>query len=162
MTEQSLIIDSSVHPFFVDNDEIRDYIKPPWRNRGIPGVEKHAYGAPGGRDYAPEFDDLKGYPATDPAVVSKRLFDGQGVDYAVLLPLGRGNNPDRRLASVVCAGINDWLAHRWLDEGNPHGKFKGTIRINPYDPEGAVQEIERWADHPHMVQIGAPLESREP
>jgi predicted TIM-barrel fold metal-dependent hydrolase len=162
MTESSLVIDSSVHPYFVDNDEIRDYIKAPWKHRGIPGVEKWNYSAPGGRDYAAEFDGIAGYPATDPAEVSRRLFDEQGIDYAVLLPLGRGNNPDRRLGSVICAGINDWLAERWLDQGNPHGRFKGTIRINPYDPEGAVREIERWAGHPHMVQIGAPLESREP
>jgi predicted TIM-barrel fold metal-dependent hydrolase len=162
MPDRPLIIDSSVHPYMASNDEVRNYLKPPWRNRGIPGVEKFAYSAPGGRDYAAEFDGLTGYPASDPAVVSQRLFETHGVDYAVLLPLGRGNNPDRRLASVVCAAINDWQAERWLDEGNPHGRFKGTIRINPYDPEGAVREIERWAGHPHMVQIGAPLESREP
>src|SRR5260370_6689086 len=108
MTESSLVIDSSVHPYFVDNDEIREYIKAPWRHRGIPGVEKWNYSAPGGRDYAAEFDGIAGYPATDPAEVSRRLFDEQGIDYAVLLPLGRGNNPDRRLGSVICAGINDW------------------------------------------------------
>ena len=161
MPESSIVIDSSIHPYFSDNDELREYLTPPWSYRGIPGVEKWGYAAPAGKDYAAEFDDGVGYPASDPDVVARRLFDEHGVDYAVLLPLGRGNNPDRRLGSVICAAINDWLADRWLDRGNPQGRFKGTIRINPYDPEGAVREIERWAGHPHMVQIGAPLESRE-
>jgi predicted TIM-barrel fold metal-dependent hydrolase len=157
-----LLIDASVHPNFRVNAELREYLKPPWRNRGIPDIEKNHYSAPGG-DYAEGLsagDEV--YPASDPEVVSRDLFEKQGVDAAILLPLTRGNNPDRRLASAVCAATNDWLAERWLDQGNPHGRFRGTIRVNPHDPEGAVREIDRWADHPLMVQIGVPLEARDP
>lgn len=157
-----LLIDAGVHPNFRVNAELREYLKPPWRNRGIPDIEKNHYTAPGG-DYAERLvssDDV--YPASDPEVVSRQLFDEQGVDVAILLPLTRGNNPDRRLASAICGAINLWQAERWLDEGNPHGRFRGTIRVNPHDPEGAVREIENWADHPLMVQIGVPLEARDP
>ena len=38
----------------------------------------------------------------------------------------------------------------------------GTIRVNPEDVKGAVAEIERLAGHPKMVQVGVPLQSREP
>jgi predicted TIM-barrel fold metal-dependent hydrolase len=159
---EGLIIDASVHPNFRFNAELREYLPPPWRNRGIPDIEKNNYSAPGG-DYAADLvvsDDV--YPASDPEVVSRHLFDEQGVDIAILLPLTRGNNPDRRLASAICAAVNDWQADRWLGSGNPHGRFRGTIRVNPNDPEGAVREIERWADHPLMVQVGVPMEARDP
>jgi predicted TIM-barrel fold metal-dependent hydrolase len=156
---EGLLIDAGVHPNFRVNAELREYLKPPWRNRGIPDIEKNHYTAPGG-DYAGHLvDDGEEYPASDPAVVARHLFDEQGVDVAILLPLTRGNNPDRRLASAICAAINDWQAERWLEAD---GRFRGTIRVNPNDPENAVREIERWAGHPLMVQIGVPLEARDP
>ena len=34
--------------------------------------------------------------------------------------------------------------------------------MNPEDVKGAVAEIERLADHPKMVQVGVPMQSREP
>jgi predicted TIM-barrel fold metal-dependent hydrolase len=152
-------VDACVHPYFRSNAELRDYLDAPWRFRGIPDVEKHNYGAPGG-DFAADLANGEGYPASDPDVVSRHLFGERGIDVAVLLPLTRGTNPDRRLASAICAGVNNWQADRWLGAGGD--RFRGTIRVNPTDPPGAVQEIQRWADHPAMVQVGVPLESREP
>jgi uncharacterized protein len=57
--------------------------------------------------------------------------------------------------------VNDWLLDRWL-EPDSTDRFLGTIRVNPEDVKGAVAEIERLADHPKMVQVGIPLQSREP
>ena len=34
--------------------------------------------------------------------------------------------------------------------------------MNPEDPKGAVSEIERLAGHPKLVQVGVPMQSREP
>ena len=34
--------------------------------------------------------------------------------------------------------------------------------MNPEDPKGAVAEIERLAGHPKLVQVGVPMQSREP
>jgi predicted TIM-barrel fold metal-dependent hydrolase len=34
--------------------------------------------------------------------------------------------------------------------------------VNPEDVRGAVAEIERLAGHPKMVQVGVPMQSREP
>jgi predicted TIM-barrel fold metal-dependent hydrolase len=154
-------IDACVHPYFRTNGELRDYLEPPWRNRGIPDVEKNYYSAPGG-DFLDGLGSDSAYPASDPGVVAADLFDRQGLDAAVLLPIGRGTNPDRRLWSAICAGMNDWLAQRWVDSDVAAGRFLGSIRINPTDPVAAVREIERWADHPRMVQVAVPLESREP
>jgi predicted TIM-barrel fold metal-dependent hydrolase len=154
-------IDASVHPNFPADDDIRDYLTPPWRNRGISGVAKNYYSAPGG-DYGLGLRTGAEHPASDPELVSTQLFDEQGLDAAILLPIGRGMNPDRRLVSAVCAAINDWQVKRWLGEGNRHGRFRGSVRVNPSDVDGAIREIERWADHPQMVQVVVPIESREP
>jgi predicted TIM-barrel fold metal-dependent hydrolase len=161
MSDQSNYIDACVHPFMRSNWEIREYIAPSFRTRGIPDVEVPWYQAPGG-DYAEDLyaDDV--YPASDPEVVSRHLFEERGAEIAILNPLTRGNLPDYLLNSAICSATNDWLAERWLTDGNGHGRYRGTIRVNPEDVDGAVAEIKRWADHPLMVQVGIPLQSREP
>ena len=75
--------------------------------------------------------------------------------------MARGNIADYLLNSRICAAVNDWLLDRWL-EPDTTGGFLGTIRVNPEDVKGAVAEIERLARHPKMVQVGVPLQSREP
>src|SRR3978361_2059308 len=153
------VIDASVQPHFRYNAEIRRYLEPAYNGRAIPDVEQQWYQAPGG-DYR---EDLygDGYPGSDPQTVAHHLFDEAGVDHAILNPLTRGNIADYLLNSRICAAVNDWLLDRWL-EPDAGGRFLGTIRVNPEDPRGAVAEIERLADHPKMVQIGVPMQSREP
>ncbi|GAT11840.1 amidohydrolase family protein [Mycolicibacterium novocastrense] len=153
------VIDASVQPHFRYNAEIRRYLAEPHKLRAIPDVEQQWYQAPGG-DYRTDlYGD--GYPGSDPEIVARHLFDEGGVDYAILNPLTRGNIADYLLNSRICAAVNDWLLDRWL-EPDTGGRFRGTIRVNPEDVRGAVAEIERWADHPKMVQVGVPMQSREP
>lgn len=152
------VIDANVQPHFRYNSEIRRYLPAAHKLRAIPDVEQQWYQAPGG-DYR---QDLYGehYPGSDPETVAHHLADG-GVDVAILNPLTRGNIADYLLNSRICAAVNDWLLQRWL-EPDTSGRFRGTIRVNPEDVKGAVAEIERLADHPKMVQVGVPLQSREP
>ena len=158
----SPIIDACVHPFFRQSDQLRDYMKEPFKSRGIPDVELDWYGAPDGEFHPSVASKTGDYPASDPEVVSRHIFDEQGAEIAILYPMTRGNIPDRHLNSAVLAAHNDWLADQWLDKGNAHGRFRGTIRVTPEDPAEAVKEIRRWADHPLMVQVGVSLQSREP
>jgi predicted TIM-barrel fold metal-dependent hydrolase len=92
-------------------------------------------------------------------VLERQLLDENGIARVVLLPLTRGLLPNVDLASAVCAATNDWLADVWLSRGS---RFLGSIRINPADPDAAITEIERWADHPAMVQVAVPLQSPHP
>jgi uncharacterized protein len=158
MTEQMPIVDASVRPYFRTNAEIREYLPRVFSERGLPDVETWWYRAPGGDDHASLYE--AGRPGSDPAIVSADVFDKGGADIAILNPHTRGNIPDWRLNSAICGATNDWLANVWLDQGDP--RFRGTIRVNPEDVPGAVAEIKRWADHPKMVQVGVPLQSREP
>jgi len=79
----------------------------------------------------------------------------------VLNPLTRGNIADYLLNSRICAAVNDLAA----------GPMAGTRflepvpRHHPGQPggsQGAVAEIERLAAHPKLVQVGVPMQSREP
>ena len=159
MSISSPIIDANVQPHFRHNAEIRRYLAPTHAMRAIPDVEQQWYQAPRG-DYR---EDLYGdhYPGSDPATVARHLFEDAGVDVAILNPLTRGNIADYLLNSRICAAINDWQVDRWLD-ADVTGRFRGTIRVNPEDPKGAVEEITRLAQHPKMVQVGIPMQSREP
>jgi predicted TIM-barrel fold metal-dependent hydrolase len=165
MTGQ-VVFDTCVHPFFSSESELREFMAAPFRDRGWPNVERPYYQAPGG-DYREDlygegFPFAGGYPGSDPDTVARHVLDDAGVDVAILNPLTRGNLPDWLLNSAICAAINEWQAQRWLTSQAARGRFRATIRVNPEDPVGAVQEIERWADHPQMVQVGVPLQSREP
>jgi predicted TIM-barrel fold metal-dependent hydrolase len=181
MSDKHPVIDANVQPHFRYNAEIRRYLSPAHKLRSVPDVEQQWYQAPGG-DYR---QDLyrDGYPGSEPEIVARHLFDDGAAalgsspkrligalgsspkrliaDYAILNPLTRGNIADYLLNSRICAAVNDWLLDRWL-EPDASGRFLGTIRVNPEDPKGAVEEIERLADHPKMVQVGVPLQSREP
>jgi uncharacterized protein len=159
MTESDVVIDTNVQPHFRYNAEIRKYIASAYRTRAIPDVEQQWYQAPGG-DYRADLYDGK-YPGSDRETLCGHLFSDGGVDYAILNPLTRGNIADYLLNSRICAATNDWLVEQWLD-ADTTDRLRGTIRVNPEDPAGAVAEIERLASHPKMVQVGVPMQSREP
>lgn len=156
------VIDASVHIFFKSNADLREHLREPFRSRGYPDVEVGWYGAPGG-EYAPGTEGVGGvHQASDPEQVGRYLFEEKGVDVAVLHPMTRGVMPDRHLGSALAAAHNEMMVERWLDSGTYRERFRGTIRVNPDDIDGALREIERWHDHPRVVQIGIPLQSREP
>lgn len=151
------VIDTNVQPHFRYNAEIRRYLPTAHQLRSIPDVEQQWYQAPGG-DYRADLY-CEQYPGSDPATVCRHLFEDGGASYAILNPLTRGNIADYLLNSRICAAVNDWLLDRWLAADS---RFRGTIRVNPEDPRGAVAEIERLANHPQLVQVGVPMQSREP
>ena len=154
------VIDASVHIFFASNPDFRSYLREPFKSRGIPDYEMDWYGAPGG-EYAPAARPPDGgYPGSDPELVGRHLFVDRGVDIAVLHPMTRGNLPDRHLNTAVYAAHNRMMVERWLEGSSYADRFRGTIRVNVEDVEGALQEIERWKDHPRVVQLGVPLQTR--
>ncbi|MEB3030149.1 amidohydrolase family protein [[Mycobacterium] nativiensis] len=158
---QTPVIDASVHIFAASNSDLRAFLREPYRSRGFPDYEMDWYGAPGG-EYAPGTDGPdRQYPGSDPDVVAQHLFVERGVDVAVLHPMTRGVMPDRHLGSAIAAAHNEILVSRWLDHAEHGERFRGTIRVNPDDISGALREIDRWKDHPRVVQIGIPLQSRE-
>jgi len=153
------VVDAVVYPSFAQDDDIVDYLPEAYRLRGFPGQTRYYYSR-----YEGEFHDdayREGErPGSNRDRVEEAIFGERGVDLAILLPLTRGLMADRRLGSAICTATNAWLSEQWLDgEGC---RFRGSIRVDTDDVEGALAEIERWAQDPRMVQIAVPLEALHP
>ncbi len=183
------VIDAVVHPAMPTDNAINDYLDEPYATyltKMAPPSTRHIIPAPTGippygewleearptdsEDTDDEDSELVGgyrrrkggvaLAGSRPGTSLEFLEEG-GVDTAILVPLTRGLQPDVDFGSAICAATNRWLAQTWLtDEAG--GRFLGTIRVNPMDPSAAVSEIETWADHPRMIQIGIPTEAHRP
>ncbi|ABH00478.1 conserved hypothetical protein (plasmid) [Rhodococcus jostii RHA1] len=169
MTENALVIDTCITPFWRTELEPHSWMPEPWASkRHLPGILRQMYSAPTGiapygeyRDAARPADDAAALPGSSIEKVVAKL-DADGARLGVLVPLTRGPQPDQDMSTVLCAATNDWLAQTWLGDEAAAGRFLGTIRVNPGDPTAAVAEIERWGDDPRFVQVGVPLEAQRP
>lgn len=156
------IVDCDVHPGPVSADEIRDYLPMPWRDRYQGGVRAFFTNPIHGMrlDSVPPNGGPHG---SDPTFLREQLIDAYDVAYAILLPRGFCNmHPDPDFGTAIAAAFNDWLAATWLSKYNADGVFKGSITINTADPAAAAREIERWAGHPHFVQVMTDSGARAP
>lgn len=159
------MIDACVHPAVRRHDDLRGYMPEPWRSLPIPTYHRYYFPAPTGEP--PYGEWLRGareddrLPGSDPEDVRAYLRGHHG-RAAVLLPLTRGLLANVTLGSQVCAATNRWLGEEWLGEDATDVELWGSIRVEPRDPEAAVAEIARWADHPNMVQVAVPLEAHSP
>jgi uncharacterized protein len=152
-------VDAAAHPFPRDQDDIRKYMSAPLSNLRFPGLDGYFYPPPS-EEYRADFAPADGLPGSDPEMLSRQLISEGEVGAVVLLPLTRGLLPDVDMATEVCRGTNKWLAEEWLAYDT--GRFFGSIRVNPADPDRAIEEIETWADHPQMVQVAVPLQAHQP
>lgn len=156
------IVDVDVHPVPRSADEIREHMPMPWRER-YQGERRAFFNNPvhGSRlDSVPPRGGPKG---SDPDFVREQLIDEYGVAYAILISRTFCNiHPDPDYAAAIAAAFNRWLAEKWLGEYNHDGVFKGSITIAQQDPRLAVEEIERWAGHEHMVQVTMDSGARAP
>ncbi len=153
------MIDTSVHPR-PRAGELQKYLPDLWRTRRLPFGDRYYYPNPLG-EYLKDAYPEDGPPGSDPALAARQLFGELGVGCAVLLPLTLGLLPDMDLRAAICSATNQWLADTWLSQHNAHGRFKGSIRVTPSHPEAAVAEIEKWAGHPHFVQVAVPMQSNQ-
>jgi predicted TIM-barrel fold metal-dependent hydrolase len=149
------IVDADVHPLPRSPEELREYLPDAWRR--VPSQLISSYPLV---LYLPPSQPLRldavgpngEVPGSDPVFSYAQLIEQGGVDIAVLLPLVRNHaNPDYE--SALCQATNDWLAATWLSSYNAHGRFRGSINVCANDPHGAAREIDRWAGHPHFVQV---------
>ena len=156
-------IDAGVQVFFESDAELRARLQEPFKSRGFSHVDVTWF-APVGPRYVDGSHTPDGkHPGSDPEVVGRAVLDEAGASYAVLHPMSAACTlPDWHLGSAILAVTNDMMVERWLESGTYADRFRGTIRVNPRDVEGAVREIARWKDHPRIVQIGLPLQAEEP
>jgi predicted TIM-barrel fold metal-dependent hydrolase len=156
------IVDVDVHPVPRSADEIRRHLPMPWRDR-YAGERRAFFNNPihGSRlDAEPPGGGPKG---SDPGLLREQLIDEFGVAHAILISRTFCNiHPDPDYAAAVASAFNAWLVETWLTEANHDGAFKGSITVAQQDPRQAAAEIERWAGHPHIVQVTMDSGARMP
>jgi uncharacterized protein len=158
-----LKIDASVQVFFKSDRDLRDHLSEPFKSRGYPHVDVAWFAPPGPRYLEGSAGEDGSHPGSDPEAVGRAVLDERGFDIAVLHPMTAASIlPDWHLGTAILSATNRMLVERWLESGPYADRFRGTIRVNPNDVEGAVREIERWKDHPGIVQIGLPMQTQSP
>ena len=160
--ERQGLIDCDVHVSPRNIDEIKSYLAMPWRDR-YTGGGRGLFGNPVHGARLDSTPPSGGPTGSDPDFLRKQLVDEYGHAYCVLLPRAFCNlHPDPDFGTAIAAAFNDWLADTWLSKYNPDGVFKGSITVNVQDPVAAAREIERWAGHPHFVQVMTDSGARAP
>lgn len=152
------LIDTDVHQAL---PSLHEHLARPWRDRWS------AVGLGAGSGYLNPRGVLRrdavppgGGPASDPAFLIHDHLDRYDIDYAILtgpfvLPLG--TDPD--YLNAIATATNDATVQDWLSVST---RFRGSILINSDDPPAAVQEIERLAGCPDMVQVLMASTTRQP
>jgi predicted TIM-barrel fold metal-dependent hydrolase len=156
------IIDCDVHTFPTSIDEIKARLPQPWRDR-YSGGGRGFFGNPVHGNRLDARPPSGGGAATDPDFLRQQLLETFGIAHAIILPRAFCNlQPDPDFGAAIAAAYNDWLADTWLGKYNSDGAFKGSITVAHQDPLAAAREIERWAGHPHMVQVMTDSGARAP
>lgn len=144
-------VDCDVHPEFTGIDELREYL--PARHKDMPAslfTNTGLYMPPAHPSRLDAAPTDGGKAGSDPAFMERQLLGEAGIDIAILDPLVRRQR-DPGIELALCQATNDWLNAKWLSRG--HARFKASIKVPSTDPAAAVAEIERWAGHPHFVQV---------
>ncbi len=157
-TTKPAIIDVDIHER-ADLNDIVPYLDPKFRHyitecgwvpdRSLP----YAQLTVGGLDRA-DAKTPDGRPGgSDLGLLREQLLDEYDHEYGILtgwLNAGALHPGWAEFKTALMTAYNDWQIENWLDKED---RLVGSININPYDPQGAVREIERLAAHPKMVQV---------
>lgn len=150
-----MIIDCDIHQSSPTKDEWLIYLEEPYRTEvaqyGLRRIGSGIRFEEGGMrwDTRPPGG---GAPGSDPTFMAEDLFDRYGHRFAVL----SGNNgpiagiPDPDYVAAICRALNDHSVAVWLPADE---RVRATIKIPLQDPQLAVREIDRLADHPGMVAV---------
>jgi predicted TIM-barrel fold metal-dependent hydrolase len=157
------LIDCDVHPTFQGRwqDEIVPYVSDAWARKiagdsGYKGADK---GTRDGLSYVipsnglfpmpqnPVRNDLvqPGLPSpcSDPELTARDLFDGYGIDRAILVPIASHQQLHHpKLVSVVANAFNSHLEEHWLAKD---ARWRGLISVPWVSPDRAVKEIDQRA-----------------
>ena len=96
--------------------------------------------------------DVESITATTPEGIRETLLNPLNIELAVLTGVCYDFSlyPDLAFCSALASAYNAALVEDFVEKDDA---FFGTIRVNFNDPETAVPEIARYADHPRIVAV---------
>lgn len=152
------IIDTDVHERFASITELLPYMKEPFLSymEHWTGWGELKYIHPIGGSRLDSLLPNGNVPGSDYGVLREQLLDRYDMEYAMLTGLFYPATMESQfeLAAALASAYNEWMVEHWLDRDE---RFLGSIHVAPQIPETAVREIEKWGDHPRMVQVLLPI-----
>ncbi|MQA80103.1 MAG: amidohydrolase family protein [Streptosporangiales bacterium] len=161
------IIDTDIHNYLPDANTIREYLPARWRRYheefGIRSPNSIAFFPTRPRNMAARADTWPetGAPGSDLQLMRDQHLDRWGITVGILNPLEQifMGSQFPEYAAALTTALNDYTLDRWID---PEPRLYGSICVAYEDPDLAVAEIRRLADHPRFVQVLLNLRTREP
>lgn len=152
------VIDTDVHERMVSIMDLLPYMKEPFlgymNNWAGWGELKYVHPIGGSRldAHLPNGN----VPGSDLNVLRSQLLDEYDIEYAMLTGLFYPATMEAQfeLAAELASAYNEWMVKNWLEKDD---RFLGSIHVASQLPETAVREIEKWGDHPRMVQVLLPI-----
>jgi uncharacterized protein len=156
MNEALPLIDCDIHPYPTKDLPLEAHVPEDFREalkQGLGGAPANGYSNPFGVN-------RRDANCTNPSDVARDHLDRYGIAYGVLQPGGMQVSVMNQIdvASALARAWNDWQIATWLAADR---RFLGSVCLNVNDPEVAVKEIRRVGEHPQMVQVNVPGESRD-
>jgi predicted TIM-barrel fold metal-dependent hydrolase len=158
---ETLLIDTDVHESIKSTRELVPYLDSHWQryiteygwnHLSFPAALPYVVPVASNNAFRKDWILEDGTGATSVEALRRHLFDGEGVSIAILngffYPSSISGNYE--LAAALASAYNDWQIEHWLDKDS---RLRGSIQIAVDDPQVAVREIERVADHPQIVQV---------
>ena len=110
---------------------------------------------------ADSYPEEGGPPGCSLPLLQKQHLDPNGVEFGMLIALGRGVLEERNqhFAEALSRAINDWQCERWVDQDN---RLVAAIIVPQEDAEVAVAEIERRAADRRFKQVLLSPKAQEP
>ena len=148
-----LIVDCDVHPRASERHPLSPFIAPEHREL----FAQKMNGAPTMGYLNPFGVDRRDAEVFDPHDVGRDHLDRYGLTYAVLQSPGLSVSLSSSIdaGNAAAAAWNRWQ-EPWLDAD---GRYLGSISVNTEDAAFSVAEIDKWADHPQVVQVNVGGES---
>lgn len=152
-----LRIDCDIHPAVPSTATLLKYLDPYWREAMTTrGMDKTTLNSASYPPNAPISARADWRPETGRAgacfeSLQTHVFDQLRSSQAICNCLyGFNALHSEDMAAVLCTALNEWIAEEWVAR-DP--RLFASIVVPIEAPHLAVEEIERWADNPHFVQV---------
>jgi uncharacterized protein len=162
-----VIIDTDIHNYLPNLEAIREYLPARWREYhetfGTRNPNSIAFFPTRPRKQAARADAWpeKGNPGSDLDLMRSQHLDRWDITIGILNPLEQifmGSQFPAYSAALTTA-LNTYTLERWIE---PEPRLYGSICVPYEDPDLAVAEINRLAEHPRFIQVLLNLRTREP
>jgi uncharacterized protein len=165
MNYKNKIIDCDLHNTFVNQSMLYPYLAKDIlqrvKTRGL-GCSQELYHKTAANKRLDAFTDDGATAGSSYQKIIEDWIDKHGIDYAVLTGegiIGISSMPNSDIATALSSAYNSWLVEEWLSLDK---RFLGSLHLAIQNPEHAVSEIYKWANHPQIVQVTLPIANTLP